>query len=179
MWFQRDKLFCDPLWHRRRPGCGHPAGLTPRTLAWADGQRALQVCVRVCKHVCTLPLLGGTETLCWGGSSAREGVICPHFPDERTETWSSLGTNHTNKAEVKGHTAARPGEPFPVPLHLETGDRVGVGSDPAAGIAGGRVLLTHSSVTCRTDAACSLSRACEQQPGPSSPLGLRVSQRSV
>lgn len=40
---------------------------TPRTLACADGQQALQVCVRVCKHVCTLPLLDGTDSLLGGG----------------------------------------------------------------------------------------------------------------
>lgn len=48
------------------PGADAQLARTPRTLACADGQQALQVCVRVCKHVCTLPLLGGTETLCWG-----------------------------------------------------------------------------------------------------------------
>lgn len=157
------------------PGRPHPQD--PGVGRRAAGSAGVRACVQTRVHVAS-PGRDG-DSLLGGASRQGGGVICPHFPDERTETWSSLGTNHTNKAEVKGHTAARPGEPFPVPLHLGTGDRVGVGSDPAAGIAGGRVLLTHSSVTCRTDAACSLSRACEQQPGPSSPLGLRASQRSV
>lgn len=94
-------------------------------------------------------------------------VIHPHFPDERTETWSSLGTNHTNKAKVEGHMAARPGVPLPVPLHLGTGDQVGVGSNPAAFIAGGHIILTHLSVTAGRmppDSILCVNRACAQRP---------------
>lgn len=84
--------------------------------------RCVCVCVQTRVHAISPgqdgdSLLG--RQLCKGG-----GMIHPHFPDERTETWSSLGTNHTNKVRVKGHMAARPGVPLPVPLHFGTGDRV-------------------------------------------------------
>lgn len=137
------------------------------TLSWpappgvrrrAAGSAGVCACVQTRVHAAS----PGRDRLSVGG-----WVIHPHFPDERPETWSSLGTNHTNKAKVEGHMAARPGVPLPVPLHLGTGDQVGVGSNPAAFIAGGHIILTHLSVTAGRmppDSILCVNRACAQRP---------------